>query len=85
MKSKKLTLLIPEDMVRAAKIYAKDHDTSISALVTRLFEAFSFSEKTMHKQNSKQNRITASSLGMIKIKKTPKEDLISNALQDRFK
>jgi len=85
-RAKKLTLLLPEDIIRVAKNYAKAHSTSISALVTKLFEGM-HANQLDKAQNGPPSRasLTASSTGIIRLSKANKADLISEALGTKWK
>jgi plasmid stability protein len=38
VKNRNLTLSLPEDLIREAKVYAAEHDTSLNALMRGLLE-----------------------------------------------
>lgn len=85
MKSKKLTLFVPENVVCLAKKYAKQHGTSISTLVTRLFESIKSDKREKHSSNKASAVITSSSIGLVKLSGRNKGDLISDALGLKLK
>jgi len=74
----KLTLSIPLKSVKAARKYAKSRRTSISSLVTRLFQSFESSER--RESERRLTPITHSCLGIITLPRIKKADLISEAL-----
>ncbi len=63
--TQKLTLLIEEENVAAAKEFAKKHNTTVSALVNREFEKLKQSKK-WNKQ--KKHPIVAKYAGIIKMR-----------------
>ena len=84
----KLTLSMPSQVLKEAKSYARIHKTSISSIVTKLFESFSQSD-AKHKNEARTNRnvlFTDSSLGLISLpQKTDKAQLISDAVSEKFR
>ncbi len=83
----KLTLSVPEDAIGWAKAYAKRHQTTVSALVTRLFQ--SLEEGTKESERLRRRRVATpisdSCVGLISVPKTNKADLISKALADKYR
>ena len=81
----KLTLSIPEKVVRKAKAYAKRHATSVSSLVSAWFDALEPSSQppSAEKREREMGVLTKSSLGVISLPNVKKEDLISEALIKR--
>jgi hypothetical protein len=78
----KLTLSIPFPTVKRARIYAKRQRTSISSLVTRLFE--SLDRRTSEKDRTEKGAIlTQSSLGIISLPAASKADLLSDAINGK--
>jgi Family of unknown function (DUF6364) len=79
----KLTLSVPSQILKQAKQYAKVHKTSISSIVTRLFESI-YEPKRQEKLEDSARRIavfTESSTGIISLSsRIRKSDLISDAL-----
>ena len=83
----KLTLSMPRQVLKQAKSYARIHKTSISSIVTRLFE--SLNEPRGQKQNGVHGEttvLTKASLGIIPLSpKADKSDLISDALTEKHR
>ena len=87
-KVSKLTLSVPKQVLRHAKNYARIHNTSISSIVTKLFESI-YEEVSIRKSKAKSignALITDSSVGIISLpQKTSKTQLISNAVSEKFR
>ncbi len=81
----KLTLSVPEEAVKRAKAYARRHHTSVSALVTRLFQALEsrLQSPSQAQHHPKAATLTERNLGLISLPLNKKADLISEALLHR--
>jgi hypothetical protein len=86
-RTSKLTLSVPEDVIRRAKAYARLHQTTVSALVTRLFQ--SLKEDTKQFDRARRRReaalVTDSCVGLISVPEANKADLISQAIADKYR
>lgn len=76
----KLTLSIPPATLRRAKAYAKRHHTSVSALVTQLFDSIA---RDNADAEAPRGAVTASIIGLIELPRSSKADLLSSAITDK--
>lgn len=78
----KLTLSVPERILKQARTYAKTHQTSISSIVSSIFDSL---QKTGNKENQSFAPLTQSLVGILTPPTgTRKADLISEALMTKF-
>ena len=56
---KNITVAVPEDVYRAARVVAAEHDTSVSALVARYLERLSSADDEFDRLEAMQRRVQA--------------------------
>lgn len=86
-KTTKLTLSVPVGVVMLAKRYAMQHGTSLSSMVTRLFQALLVlpeGPKNGGAERGKSAVLTESCIGVISLPKKDKRDLISEAIVAKY-
>lgn len=64
MASRNITLSIPEEIVRKAKVLAAQRDTSVSALVTELLEHLTGDPVSYDEAWADEERLMAAGIGM---------------------
>ncbi len=81
MPTKKLTLSVDENIIRSAKNYAKEHNTSVSAIFSNVISAISSKDRDFKiPVNSTLNSIA----GILKDKNINDDDLRYDALSDKY-
>ena len=75
----KITLYSESELIKEIKIYAKEHNTSVSKIVNTFFQ------NLLHNQepNKKQSKVTDSLIGIINTK-TLDEDNYKEYLADKY-
>lgn len=87
MSKTKLTLSVPENVVKLAKRYALQHKTSLSSIVSRLFRALLILPEGPDKKDDEGAEaaiLTEACVGIISHTEKSKSDLISDALAERY-
>ena len=82
MGTRRLTLSVPEDVVKDAKRYAARHKTSVSAMFTRFVMAIAQSD-TDHEMPLGPITLKATGIASLPRERTERE-LLEDALEDRF-
>jgi hypothetical protein len=75
----KITLYSESELIKEIKLYAKNHNTSVSKIVNTFFKNILHSEKP----SQKKSKITDSLIGIIKTKSLDKSDY-KDYLADKY-
>jgi len=70
MMTSKITLYSESELIKEIKVYAKEHNTSVSKIVNTFFKNLLHQEKP----NKKQSKITDSLIGIINSKTVDEND-----------